>query len=481
MRQFGDQLVSSFLNLSGTVFIITVLATFIATFLARLHSRRYESDAPPDQQLSKWLVGLSAGATANSGFIVTAAVGLGYNFGLQWLLLPLGWLIGDIVFWLFFPARINEFGARTRSVTLSDIVTHGTRGPLRKFVGLLVGLILVLGLTGYTSAQWLAGQKFLSGAFGVTPIVSLSMFAAIIILYTSIGGFRGSIYADSFQAVLRVFGTMVALGGVVFVASRDWTSFTTNLESAGPSFLDLFSMGSPLFVISFMAGFAFASLGFGLGQPQIITRYLAGRSPSETKAAWWIYILFVQFTWIAMTLFGVFLRGVMPSLDDPEAGLSVFFQSNFNQIISGVIIADIFATIAATSNSLLVAMAQSVRRDILEGLLGKRLVPLWMATIAIGLMTMIVSLYANSTVVNLALTSVSLVGAGLAPVVMAQVLGWRVSAISITAAILIGTGAAVAWRLSPYAAQLNEAAIGITVGVIVNWVLARLSPAAVSR
>lgn len=60
-----------------------------------------------------------------------------------------------------------------------------------------------------------------------------------------------------------------------------------------------------------------------------------------------------------MTLFGVLLRGVMPGISDPEAGLSVFFTSNLGPIVTGIV-ADIFATIAATSNSLLVAMVQAV-------------------------------------------------------------------------------------------------------------------------
>ena len=63
-------------------------------------------------------VGLSAGATANSGFVVTGAVGLGYTMGAQWLVLPLAWLLGDVVFWSIFPNRINEVGRTASASTL---------------------------------------------------------------------------------------------------------------------------------------------------------------------------------------------------------------------------------------------------------------------------------------------------------------------------------------------------------------------------
>ncbi len=61
-----------------------------------------------------------------------------------------------------------------------------------------------------------------------------------------------------------------------------------------------------------------------------------------------------------MTVFGMALRGVMPAIADPETGLSLFHRSNTGPLITGIIAADVFATIAATSNSLLVALAQTV-------------------------------------------------------------------------------------------------------------------------
>lgn len=461
---------SAFISSTGLVFILTVLATFGVTLLARKHATGLEGKPLSEQRLSKWLIGLSAGATANSGFIVTAGVGLGYVYGLQWLLLPLAWLIGDIVFWTFFPKRINEYGERVGARTLTDIIAGGSSTKLASLTAILVGLIIVVCLTGYTSAQWLAGQKFVNGAFGIGATESLSLFAIVIIAYTAIGGFRGSIYADSLMAVVRVIGTVIALTAVTYVAVQQGASFTANIESAGPEFLNLFGMGGPLTIIGFVLGFAAASLGFGLGQPQIVSRYLAGRDGDETQAAWWIYIGFVQFTWIAMTIFGLLLRGVMPDIADPEAGLSIFFASNFGALLTGIIVADIFATIAATSNSLLVAMSQSLKFDFLERVAPSvKKVPLFVFTLVLGALSMIASLNSDGTVLNIAVTSVSLMGAGLAPAMIVKILDLRHTDLSIFLAILIGISAAIYWKFSGNSTMINEAAPGILVGLIVNY------------
>ncbi len=58
----------------------------------------------------------------------------------------------------------------------------------------------------------LPDKKFLGGAFGFDGVVSLLAFAALIVIYTAIGGFRGSVYVDSMQAIIRVIGTFIAMG-----------------------------------------------------------------------------------------------------------------------------------------------------------------------------------------------------------------------------------------------------------------------------
>ena len=455
-------------DLSVLIFLFTLAATFFVSFLGRAHARKLNSNALADQKLSKWLVGLSAGATGNSAFIVTGAVGLGYTLGMPSLLLPFGWLFGDIAFWTFFPDKINRLGAETKAATLTDVIVSGLAPSMRRRIKLLAGTLILLCLTGYICGQWIAGQKFLEGAFGFPHLLSLVLFAALIVLYTGIGGFRGSVYADTLQAVIRIFGTSLALAAVIFVATRHPAAFWQNTAQASPTFFNLMPHGV-LAATIFMSGFAAAAFGFGLGQPQMTSRYLAGRSPRETRSAWWIFIGFIQFTWIAMTMFGIVLRGIMPAIADPEAGLSLFFRTDMGPILTGLIVADIFATIAATSNSLLVAMAQTVKFDLIA-MVTRRGPPLWPIVLVLGIASMAISAKLDRSVVTLVLSSISLLGAALAPAVMIRVLGWRRTGGSVIAAIIIGFITAALWKFFGLGAVLNEAAPGIAAGLAGNFV-----------
>ena len=183
-----------------------------------------------------------------------------------------------------------------------------------------------------------------------------------------------------------------------------------------------------------------------------------------------------------MTLFGLLLRGVMPSIADPEAGLSIFFETNINAVATGIIVADVFATIAATSNGLLIAMAQSILYDLVPPLSGGRrvLLPLGATTLIVGLITMAVSAIIQGSVVSLALSSVSLMGAGLAAAVMIKVLNWRHTASSLLLAIAAGISSAVFWKYLGYGSTFNEAGTGILVALSVNYIVARLHGPVVS-
>ncbi len=456
------------------VFVATLLGTFAVALLGRRHSKRVGSATLSDHRLNKWLVGLSAGATANSGFVVTAAVGLGYSFGVHWILLPLSWLLGDAMFWIFFPQRINATGRAVGATTMTDVIVHDLDQRPQLALKRIVAILIIICLGGYVSAQWLAGQKFLNGAFGLSGPIGLALFAAIIVCYTAIGGFRGSVYVDSMQAVIRIGGTVIALAAVFYVASQSPIDFWRNIHAAGPTFLKIIPDNHYLVAIPFIFGFAAAALGFGLGQPQMVTRYLAGATPAETRSAWAIYNFFVQFTWISMTVFGVVLRGIIPSLSDPEAGLSTFFRLKAGPIFTGIIVADIFATIAATSNSLLVAMAQTTSRDLGGPNWHRQAEDLWPVTALLGAGTMLLSLNLHGTVFALALLSVSLLGAALAPAMLVRILHLRSTGTSLTASVLAGFTTAALWSYFGLSGTMNEAAPGMLIAFATNFVLARL-------
>jgi sodium/proline symporter len=369
---------------------------------------------------------------------------------------------------------MNALARASHAVTLSDMLVFGMTNSEGKLVRIFSALFLATFLSVYVAAQWLAGEKFLAGSFGLTTYTALLLFAVSIIGYSSLGGFRGSIFTDTVQAVIRLAGTVIALAVVLHQALLDTGLFWQNLGQAGPNFLSVFPRGF-LYSLAFVGGFAFAAIGFGLGQPQVASRYMAGRSPEETQAAWWIYIGFIQFTWVAMSLFGVALRGVIPNIPDPEAGLSILFRERVGGVLTGIIFADVFATIASTSNGILVAITQILERD----LLGRIRVSSsgrnasMALTIAVGGLTIILSLLLPGNVFTLAVGAVSSIGAGIAGPMVIKLFAWRHTGSSLLVAMLMGIASALTWKWLGLSDTFNEAGVGMAVSLLTNVLVAR--------
>lgn len=460
------------MNITILIFALFLMVTFGAAIYGGTKSK--SDHALAEQKLTRWQIGLSAATTGNSGFVVTGAVGIGYSYGAHWLLLPLAWLLGDLLYWKIFPPRINALAAKSKATTLSQLLTFDLHGTSAKCINALVAFLVVFLLGIYVSAQWLAGRKFMSGALSLSDEWALVLFAGTIVVYTAIGGFRGSVYADVVQAVIRLAGTFIALVAVVYVAYQNPAAFNGNIQAAGTDFLSFFPDATLIPSVGFVAGWAAAAIGFGLGQPQVVSRYMAGASPVETRAAWWIYIGFLQITWIAMTGFGMLLRGVMPNIPDPEAGLSVFMAANFGPILTGIILADVYATIASTANGILVAITQVIQHDVVEYNspmhLGKR--SRQMLTIGLGLVTIILSFSLPGNVFTVVVGAASMLGASVGGAALIKVLGLRHSARSLLITIVVGLVSAYLWKTSPYGGLVNEAGIGISAGILANMVFA---------
>lgn len=458
--------------------VVLFFASLVVTFCLAAYGRRKTTlsqadDALDGRQLNRWLVGLSAGATANSGFIVTGAVGLGYLYGLQWVMLPLAWMLGDLLFWSFFPERMNKIGREHSLITVSQTLKSGLPERWGRLISIISALILLVGLGSYTSAQWLAGQKFLNGAFGFSNEASLLLFAAVIISYSAIGGFRGSVLVDTFQAVLRLISTVILLGLCGYSVMQE-PQFAERIANAGDQFLQAFPQTSFVAVIGFVLGWAASAFGFSLSQPQIISRYYAASSPLEAKKAQWIYIGYVQFTWISMTVLGMAFRGLMPDLADPEASLSIFIQQYSIAIVGGIILADVFGVIASTANSLVLALAQSLKYDVIEQYYSKR-IALWPLVLVIGVASMLFANIFDGSVATLATKSAKYMGAGLAGPMMIKILKWRHSGLSLVSALLSGIMFSLMWAQFGYLELVNETLAGILAALGVNWVVARMT------
>lgn len=450
-----------------TIILLVLITTLVAVIYAtRKKSSDVRLEALAGRSLGPWVLALSAGATANSGFVLTGAVGLGYAYGLMWCLLPLGWLIGDLIFWSFFAKKINVISHNKNIVTLPEFLAAHTNNGSSRVIRTLSAIILVVLMTAYISSQWLSAGKIGGYVFGTDILTTAVIFGFCVAVYTAFSGFRGAVYTDFIQAIFMLIlaVTMLALSGTLFFEESIATSADLPDE-----FLSLTGTLSWWQVLLFLIGFTLASIGFNLGQPQMVTRWMAAKSESDIKKAQWLYIGFIQLTWMTYTFLGAVIRLVIEDIEDAEQGLFIFVNQFAFPGLIGLLIAGTMATIASTAASALAVCGEMIRNDIVQNQTSQRK-SFVLVIVFISFLWLLVS---DMNVFELSIMAVSLIGASLAAPMIYCLLFRPFGSLSCQIAIISGLFCGILWKYLGFSNIVNEALLSITVGFMLLLALNR--------
>jgi sodium/proline symporter len=401
--------------------LLISFCTFLVLFLGiGAFAARYSQGSESDYLLGgrsfgRWMVALSAGATGNTSFILIAAVGLGYTQGFGAFLLTLAFLSGELVFWSFFAKRISQQTEDTKAETVAELVTTNLKGPGASKVRSIVSLLIFVFIGAYLVAQFAGSAKILNVFFGVSVPIGVTIALVAILAYCTTGGLRASIWTDFAQAIIMIAMTV----GMMVYALLDVggvSALVSGLGETDPTLLNVTRGHSIPTLIAFFIGFAAMGAGFGLSQPHMTVRIMAGSSPKEVKRARWIYIGFIYLTWGAMVIFGICCRLLLSNISDPEQSLPVYAMNNFEPWIIGLVLAGMFSTIASSADSQILACSSAIARDFspkLDSAMTKRfgLGYQQAATVVTGVLAALVTVYSSSTVFELVVFSVSVLTA----------------------------------------------------------------------
>ena len=302
---------SEIILLSFSVFVVVFLG--VGAFAAKRSAPTEVDYLLGNRSFGAWFVGLSAGATGNSGFIMLGAVGMGYTMGLSGVIMALAWFLGDLVFWSFFPEKFNRMARDRDCSTIPELLSSGIPGRGSVAIRQLAGLLIVVLIGAYTAAQFSAAAKTLNVFFDLNMNIGIIVSALAILAYCTTGGLRASLWTDVVQAIIML-GITTGMLTVAYIAAGGFSTIHQSLNAIDPSLTKFTGTFTAWTLVAFVLGYASAGFGFGMSQPQVLVRLLAGKSPEEARKAKWIYILFIQYTWHCMALFGMIARLLIPGI-----------------------------------------------------------------------------------------------------------------------------------------------------------------------
>lgn len=311
-------------------------------------------------------VGLSVVATDVGGGFSIGLGGLGFTMGLSgsWMLFT--GLIGAWISAALLIPRVFDWQAKhgRHFLTLPQVFGF----LYNKNVAIVAAVISIVGYTGFTSSQLLAGAKLTSATFPEMGIQQmLWIMGGIAVVYTMMGGMKAVIYTDTVQWIILLIGLMgvaipmswIALGGLEGIKPYIDNDM---LRLNNVSWQKLLNWAVTIVPIWFV--------GMTLYQ-----RIFACKDVKNAKRAWYIAGVLewplMAFTGVALGLLAkvAILQGVVDVpgggvLQDEELGLPLLIKNILPVGVTGVVLAAYFSAVLSTADSCLMAASGSVVGDL---------------------------------------------------------------------------------------------------------------------
>ncbi len=452
------------------VSFLIFLAAFTAIGLSSFfHSRGTRHDYYlAGNSIKPWLVGLSAVATNNSGYMFIGVIGYTYATGLPAFWLMAGWILGDYLGSTFVHSRLHAATARCDEVSYAGVLSqwYGQKqGGLQR----LIGLISLAFLLCYASAQLLAGSKALHVLFDWPLWAGSTIGAVMVALYCFAGGIRASIWTDAAQSFVMIF----AMGLLLWVAIAAKGGFAASWQALDsiPEFTSWFPQDLPLPGLAgplmFVAGWMVAGLSV-IGQPHIMVRFMTlDDGANMRQARIWYYLWFTAFYTMATTV-GLLSRLYIPGGEsfDAELALPTMALELLPPWLVGVILAGIFAATMSTADSLILSCSASLTHDVLpQRIEGQGLIKA--TTIVVTGLALLLALANFESVFNMVILAWSGLGSAFGPLLIALCLGMRPSQGAASASVVAGILTALLWRYFGLHAYVFEGLPGIAAGLLV--------------
>jgi sodium/proline symporter len=430
------------------------------------------------RRLSGGVAALSASASDMSGWLLLGLPGLAYASGLESVWLAAGLLTGTWLNWRLLAVRLRVFSeAYGNSLTLPEYFANRFGDDSGWLRGICAFFILLFFLI-YTGSGLAAGGKLFAAVFGLPYLWAVAAGALAILIYTAVGGFLAVSWTDVIQGLMMAVALVAVPVAAFSLAGGPGAGFA-RIDSIDPNLLTLLT-GADGQALGIVGIISLAAWGLGyFGQPHILARFQAIRSPAAVTGARRIAV-----SWVAITLAGAMLSGLagILILDPPLAGgdrEKVFIQLVgllFHPVIAGICLAAILAAIMSTADSQLLVSSSAFTEDFYRTLLRRTAGPRELvavgraSVVALSGLAFLLAMDPDTLILDLVSYAWAGFGAAFGPALILSLYWPRMTRRGALAGVLTGGVTVVVWKqLEGGLFDLYEIVPGFLLSMLAIW------------
>ena len=417
------------------------------------------------RKMGPWVTAMSAQASDMSAWLLMGLPGSIIAFGLGQAWIGIGLALGTALNWIIVAKRLRKFSeASGDSITLPQYLTNRFMAK-SSALKIICAIVFLISFTIYVASAFSAGAQVFNQLFPNLPIeTAMIIFAAIILVYTFLGGYKAVCWTDFFQGLLMLVALLAVPIVMIFFGEKNSELLnTTIIGTSGTEYsftANLFS-ATPQEIIS---GFGWG-LGY-FGMPHILVRFMSIEKPSMVKKSAIVAIIWVVITLVATMVLAYV--GRMYIIDGKSFAESLLFADTqelifvkltryiFPSFIAGILLAAIIAASMSTADSQLLVASSSFTSDIYKPIIRKGASEkelLWVGRIVVVIVSIVAYFIASSkgdgaaAIMNLVSNAWALFGAAFGPVILLSLFWKRFTYKGAIAGIISGAVVDIVWLI----------------------------------
>ena len=227
---------------------------------------------------------------------------------------------------------------------------------------IITTLIMLVFFVTQMIAQFMGGATLVESMTGLPYWAALAIFALVVIVYTSFGGFTAVVVTDTLQGIIMLIGTFLFLFFVVRELG-DFETMAVTMDATLPGWDTLTGTGyTPGSLLSF-----WVLVGIGvIGLPQTAVRGMGFKNTKSLHRAMLIGTITAGFMMIGMHVGGAWSGALISGQEFASSDyvIPAVIQQIMPIGIAGVFLAAPMAAVMSTVSSLLILASASIVKDL---------------------------------------------------------------------------------------------------------------------
>lgn len=341
---------------------------FLGLYISKKHSQSEEGKK--NSFINNYFIGgrsmggivlamtLVATFTSASSFI--GGPGVAFEKGLVWVYLSMIQVPTAFIILGVLGKKFAIISRKTGAVTVNEYLMARYDS---KPVLWISSVCLVLFFIAQMMSQFIGGAVLFQTITGLPYIYGLALFGVVVILYTSVGGFKAVVTTDTIQGIIMVIGGIIIMYTIIREAGGP-DAMIEKLNQANPKWADITAGGSvsKSFVMSF-----WVLVGLGvLGLPQTAVRGMGFKDTKALHSAMIYGTIVVGFLMLIMHISGVFAPAILQGehLETTDYVIPAVVLKYMNPVVAGLFVAAPLAAVMSTVSSLLILASATIVKDL---------------------------------------------------------------------------------------------------------------------